>query len=78
MDEENDNLHKTLTLKNEELAAWTDDRDNVLSELKARQLEVGKLREERDSLNNLLEGKDGEREKEIGKLISRLRGMNSI
>ncbi|XP_048589260.1 coiled-coil domain-containing protein 158-like isoform X2 [Nematostella vectensis] len=67
-------LQQTVTVKGEEMAALLDDRENALSELKGRQMEVGKLREERDTLNTVLAGKDGEREKEISKLLSRLKG----
>lgn len=74
IEEENDKTQKVMTAKAEELAAIMDDRNEIMSELKTRQQELVKLRQERDSLSNLLEGKDGEREKEIGKLLSRLKG----
>ncbi|KAK3740541.1 hypothetical protein QZH41_020675, partial [Actinostola sp. cb2023] len=74
VEEENGNLQKSWTAKSEELAAMMDDRTEIMSELKTRRQEVGTLREERDSLSNLLDGKYGDRENEIGKLISRLKG----
>lgn len=55
-----------------------EDRSNIMAELKLRQIEVTKLKDENGSLSSLVEGKHGEREKEITKLLSRLKGIMNV
>lgn len=74
LEEETSSVTNSLKIKQEELDALMEDRSNIIAELKLRQLEVSKLKDENSSLSSLVEGKDGEREKEITKLLSRLKG----
>lgn len=74
MEEERNTIKNSLNIKQEELDALKEDRSNIMAELKLRQIEVTKLKEENSSLSSLIEGQHGEREKEITKLLSRLKG----
>ena len=76
-DREKSSIINSLKIKHEELDAMMEDRSNIMAELKLRQIEVSKLKDENTSLSSLVEGKDGKREKEITKLLSRLKGMVS-
>ena len=75
LEEEKNSVSNSLQIKQEELDAMMEDRRNIMAELKLRQIEVTKLKDENSSLSSLVEGKHGEREKEITKLISRLKGI---
>ena len=77
LEEEKSSIINSLKIKHEELDAIMEDRSNIMAELKLRQIEVSKLKDENTSLSSLVEGKDGKREKEITKLLSRLKGMVS-
>lgn len=77
LEEEKSSMISNLKIKHEELDALMEDRSNIMAELKLRQIEVSKLKDENTSLSSLVEGKDGEREREITKLLSRLKGMVS-
>lgn len=74
LEEEKTSMSDSLKIKQEELDALMEDRSNIMAELKLRQVEVTKLKDENSSLSSLVEGKHGEREKEISKLLSRLKG----
>lgn len=74
LEEEKNSVSNSLQIKQEELDAMMEDRSNIMAELKLRQVEVTKLKDENSSLSSLVEGKHGEREKEITKLLSRLKG----
>ncbi|KAL9973691.1 hypothetical protein ACROYT_G020177 [Oculina patagonica] len=74
LEEEKTSMTNSLKIKQEELDAMMEDRSNIMAELKLRQIEVTKLKDENGSLSSLVEGKHGEREKEITKLLSRLKG----
>ncbi|KAJ7371227.1 hypothetical protein OS493_027341 [Desmophyllum pertusum] len=74
LEEEKIAMSNSLNIKQEELDAMMEDRSNIMAELKLRQIEVTKLKDENISLSSLIEGKHGEREKEITKLLSRLKG----
>ncbi|XP_067039809.1 coiled-coil domain-containing protein 158-like isoform X4 [Acropora muricata] len=74
LEEEKSSIINSLKIKHEELDAIMEDRSNIMAELKLRQIEVSKLKDENTSLSSLVEGKDGKREKEITKLLSRLKG----
>ena len=75
LEEEKIAMSNSLNIKQEELDAMMEDRSNIMAELKLRQIEVTKLKDENISLSSLIEGKHGEREKEITKLLSRLKGI---
>ena len=77
LEEERNSLTNSLNINQEELNALMEDRSNIMAELKLRQIEVTKLKEENSSLSSLIEGQHGEREKEITKLLSRLKGDDS-
>ena len=78
LEEEKTSTSDSLKIKQEELDALMEDRSNIMAELKLRQVEVTKLKDENSSLSSLVEGKHGEREKEISKLLSRLKGKSTF
>ena len=51
-----------------------EDRNKLVNNLKTREGELAKVTEERDSLVTLMNGKQSEKEREVNKLITRLKG----
>lgn len=69
-------LETKLEVRSNELEVIMEDRNKAVREVENKVVELTKLREERDSLVTLMNGKQSEKDKEITKLLSRLKGMD--
>ena len=67
-------LETKLDVRSNELEAIMEDRNKLVNNLKTREGELAKVTEERDSLVTLMNGKQSEKEREVNKLITRLKG----
>ncbi|XP_028400049.1 coiled-coil domain-containing protein 158-like [Dendronephthya gigantea] len=67
-------METKLEVRSNELEVIMEDRNKAVREVENKVVELTKLREERDSLVTLMNGKQSEKDKEITKLLSRLKG----
>lgn len=66
-------LEKKLEVRSNELEVIMEDRNKAVKEVENKVMELTKLKEERDSLVTLMNGKQSEKDREISKLLSRLK-----
>ena len=67
-------LETKLEVRSNELEVIMEDRNKLMNNLKTREGELAKVKEERDSLVTLMNGKQSEKEREVNRLITRLKG----
>ncbi|CAB3994582.1 Hypothetical predicted protein [Paramuricea clavata] len=66
-------LETKLEVRSNELEVIMEDRNKAVREVENKIIELTKLKEERDSLVTLMNGKQSEKDQEISKLLSRLK-----
>lgn len=66
-------LETKLEVRSNELEVIMEDRNKAVRDVENKVIELTKLKEERDSLVTLMNGKQNEKDQEIAKLLSRLK-----
>ena len=66
-------LETKLEVRSHELEVIMEDRNKAMREVENKVIEMTKIKEERDSLVTLMNGKQSEKDQEITKLLSRLK-----